>query len=382
MDGTLRRVSRPSPFTFYEFFAGGGMARTGLGPGWTCLFANDFDAGKAEAYRANFGGGDLFVGDVWGLDAGSLPGRADLAWASSPCQDLSLAGARGGLQGKRSSAFWGFWRLMEQLAAEGRAPRAIGLENVTGLLSSHGGADFTALSAALAGLGYRFGALEVDAAMFTPQSRPRLFVLAVRDAAVAAGGPGGFHGPAVMKAFDRLPEALKDRWVWWRAPPPARRNLGLADLLEPDEDARWLAGPKAERLISLMGPLHRARLEALKLTGGRHVGTAFRRTRIEAGQRVQRAEARFDGVAGCLRTAAGGSSRQFVLVVEDGQVRVRLLTAREAARLMGLPDDYRLPKATTAALHLAGDGVVAPVVRHLAAHVLEPVLSGAAQAAA
>ncbi len=71
-----------------------------------------------------------------------------------------------------------------------------------------------------------------------------------------------------------------------------------------------------------------------------------------------------------------------MLVVEDGQVRVRLLTAREAARLMGLPDDYRLPKATTAALHLAGDGVVAPVVRHLAAHVLEPVLSGAAQAAA
>ena len=116
--------------------------------------------------------------------------------------------------------------------------------------------------------------------------------------------------------------------------------------------------------------------------GGRHVGTAFRRTRIEAGQRIQRAEVRFDGVAGCLRTPTGGSSRQFVVVVEEGQVRARLLTAREAARLMGLPDDYRLPKATTAALHLAGDGVAAPVVRHLAAHVLEPALLGAGRAAA
>ena len=218
--------------------------------------------------------------------------------------------------------------------------------------------------------------------MFTPQSRPRLFVLAVREAAVAAGGPGGFHGPAVMKAFERLPEALKQAWVWWRLPPPARRNTGLADLLEPDEDVRWLPASDTDRLVSLMAPLHRMRLEALKLTPGRHVGTAFRRTRIEGGERVQRAEARFDGVAGCLRTPTGGSSRQFVVVVDDGVARARLLTAREAARLMGLPDDYRLPKATTAALHLAGDGVAAPVVRHLAAHVLEPLLSNAGRAAA
>ena len=375
-------MTRQAPFTFYEFFAGGGMARTGLGSGWRCLFANDIDAAKAQAYRANFGGEDLTLGDVWSLAPGALPGRADLAWASSPCQDLSLAGARQGLAGQKSSAFWGFWRLIEQLGAEGRAPRAIGIENVTGLMTSHGGADFTALCAALASLGYRFGALEIDAAMFVPQSRPRLFVLAVKDGGPGSGGPGGFHTPAVMKAFERLPETLKASWIWWRVPPPPRTNQALADTLEPDEDVRWLPREQAERLVSLMGPLHRARLEGFRLTEGRHVGTAFRRTRIEAGQRVQRAEVRFDGIAGCLRTPTGGSSRQFLVLVEDGQVRARLLTAREAARLMGLPDDYRLPAPTTAALHLAGDGVVAPVVRHLAAHLLEPVLSGGARAAA
>jgi DNA (cytosine-5)-methyltransferase 1 len=380
--GSLTGVTRRAPFTFYEFFAGGGMARTGLGAGWRCLFANDIDASKAEAYRANFGGEELTQGDVWTLDASALPGRADLAWASSPCQDLSLAGARQGLAGQRSSAFWGFWRLIEQLAAEGRAPRAIGIENVTGLLSSHAGADFTALCAALAALGYRFGALEIDAAMFVPQSRPRLFVLAVKEGGPAAGGPGGFHTAAVTKAFERLPEELKSSWIWWRAPPPPRANASLADVLEPDEDVRWLPKAQTERLVSLMAPLHRARLEGFRLTEGRHVGTAFRRTRIEGGERIQRAEVRFDGIAGCLRTPTGGSSRQFLVLVEDGEVRARLLTAREAARLMGLPDDYRLPTPTTQALHLAGDGVVAPVVRHLAAHLLEPVLSGQARAAA
>ena len=40
---------------FYEFFAGGGMARAGLGPGWCCVFANDMDAKKASSYRANWG---------------------------------------------------------------------------------------------------------------------------------------------------------------------------------------------------------------------------------------------------------------------------------------------------------------------------------------
>ena len=78
--------------TFYEFFCGGGMARAGLGPDWQCLFANDFDPKKAAAYRANWGGEELWCGDVAEVRADALPGHADLVWASFPCQDLSLAG--------------------------------------------------------------------------------------------------------------------------------------------------------------------------------------------------------------------------------------------------------------------------------------------------
>ncbi|HEY8581123.1 MAG TPA: DNA cytosine methyltransferase, partial [Beijerinckiaceae bacterium] len=167
--------------TFYEFFAGGGMARAGLGEGWRCLFANDFDARKARAYARNWGAADLRVADVHALAAADLPGRADLAWASFPCQDLSLAGAGAGLAGARSGAFFGFRALMQGLAEEGRAPRLIVVENVVGALTSHEGRDFATLCRAFHDLGYAFGALVLDAAPFAPQSRPRLFVVAARD---------------------------------------------------------------------------------------------------------------------------------------------------------------------------------------------------------
>ena len=290
------------PFTFYEFFAGGGMARLGLGAGWECAFANDFDAMKAGAYRANFGdGGHFHQGDVWDLHPHDLPGRADLAWASSPCQDLSLAGARAGLSGGRSSAFFGFWWLMEALAGQDRAPRVIVIENVSGLFNSHGGRDFEAVCAALAGAGYRFGALELDASAYLPQSRTRCLIVAtLEDSGHLAGPPVASR--AVREAKARLPAALQALWIDWRLSAPPRRNLDLAALLEPDDAVAWRSEAETAALIAQMDGLHRLRLEAAIASGERRVGAVFRRMR--GGE--QRAEARFDGLAGCLRTPGGG----------------------------------------------------------------------------
>jgi DNA (cytosine-5)-methyltransferase 1 len=370
-------------YSFFEFFAGGGMARLGLGPRWACRFANDFDPRKAAAYAANFGDDHLRCGDVWRLEPADLPGKVDLAWASSPCQDLSLAGLRGGLDGGRSSAFWGFHRLMRALADEDRAPRLLVIENVSGLLSSGGGADFTALCRALSELGYRFGALEIDAALWLPQSRPRVFVVAAKeDGGLGLAGPAApFHGERLRAAHDRLPATLQARWVWWGLSAPPARNTTLVDLLEPDAAVDWFDAPRTARLLDLMAPLHRRRLEAAT-AGARTAGALYRRVRIEAGRKAQRAEARFDGLAGCLRTPAGGSSRQVILVGEGGRVRARHLTGREGARLMGLPEDYSLPNASTAALRVLGDGVAVSVVRALAEQILEPLLDGRERAAA
>ena len=176
----------------------------------------------------------------------------------------------------------------------------------------------------------------------------------------------------VEEARAHLPPVLQALWIDWRLPAPPRRNLDLAALLEPDDAVAWRSEAETAALIGLMDDLHRRRLDVALAAGERRVGAAFRRMRGG----MQRTEARFDGLAGCLRTPGGGSSRQFVLVADGGQVRSRLLTGREAARLMGLPESYRLPSSANAALHLAGDGVVVPMVRHLAEAILEPLLAG------
>lgn len=371
----MNRNAAPGP-VFYEFFAGGGMARLGLGEAWTCAFANDFDPVKAATYRANFadagaanGEGHFHQGDVWKIAPADLPGQADLAWASSPCQDFSLAGARAGLQGGRSSAFFGFWKLMEALSAEGRGPDTVVVENVVGLLTSHGGADFTALCRALAEQGYRFGALEIDAARFVPQSRPRVFVIATRLPVDGLSGSSPFQTRAVRDAHARLPADLTAAWIWWSLVAPPARNTDLSALLEPDDQVAWRPDAATAALLDLMAPAHRAAVEVRVQSGERAVGAVFRRMR--GGE--QRAEVRFDGLAGCLRTPRGGSSRQTLLVIDRGQVRSRLLSAREGARLMGLPDAYRLPRSATAGLHVIGDGVAAPVVRWLADGLLTPL---------
>jgi len=369
--------------SFYEFFAGGGMARAGLGKSWRCAFANDFDEKKAESYAANWGASHLYVGDVAQLHTGDLPGHVGLAWASFPCQDLSLAGDYAGLKGERSGAFWPFWRLMEGLASEGRAPSLIVLENVCGALSSHGGKDFAAIASALSKTGYRFGALVIDAVRFLPQSRPRLFIIGVSrqhtiPGPLLATEPNPlWHTKALLAAHSKLPEDLHADWCWWNLPAPAPRAASFIDLIEENPSGvEWHDAAQTLRLIEMMNPLHRKKLTAAQRSGYRMVGAIYKRTRAGSdGTRQQFAEIRFDDVAGCLRTPVGGSSRQIIMVVEGKSVRSRLLSPREAARLMGLPDSFLLPANYNQAYHLAGDGLAVPVVRYLSQHLLLPLVS-------
>ncbi|HVY90948.1 MAG TPA: DNA cytosine methyltransferase [Hyphomonadaceae bacterium] len=360
---------------FLEFFAGGGMARQGLVGTFDCTFANDIDPMKCATYRRNFAGDPIEEGDIWKLSAAKLP-DASLAWASFPCQDLSLAGERRGLNAPRSGAFWGFWNIIEKLGP--RAPRTLAIENVAGLLSSHGGRDFAMLVTQLADAGYRMGAMLIDAALFSPQSRQRLFIIAHKGklpANLTTDHPDPvFHPPGLCAAVEALPDQIHMAWVWWRLPHPPKRNLDLAALLDRDPPASaWRSEEDTEKLLSQMAPLHRRRVEAALADRKWTAGAVFRRIRIEQGERIQRAEIRYDGVAGCLRTPAGGSSNQLLLVTEGGKARLRPLLAREAARLMGCDEGYILPDRETAALKVLGDGVSVPVVRWLGRHLLAPL---------
>jgi DNA (cytosine-5)-methyltransferase 1 len=360
------------------------MARLGLGSRWRCTFANEISEKKAASYRANFPPAkELLVRDITHVRASDLPNRADLAWASFPCQDLSLAGTGAGLDGERSGTFWPFWKLMKGLRSENRAPKIIVLENVPGAVTSHGGQDFAEMFRVLVQVGYRLGPLIIDAVHFLPQSRPRLFVVAVDaereipSALIDSSPTKPWHTRAIRQAHASLSPYYRRRWVWWRVVPPPAREFAVADFIEDEPTGVvWHSREDTARLLSHMNPLNLAKVERARNSGERAVGFVYRRTRLQPdGQKRQRAEVRFDGVSGCLRTPLGGSSRQIVLAVVAGEVRSRLLSPREAARLMGLPDSYRLPENYNEAYHVAGDGVAVPVVRHLADNLLVPILS-------
>jgi DNA (cytosine-5)-methyltransferase 1 len=257
------------------------------------------------------------------------------------------------------------------------------LENVYGTITSHEGKDFRAIANAFAQLGYRFGAVVVDARLFVPQSRPRLFIMGVReDLEIPKHLTGSkpsidlWHPPKLIDAYASLTREVTDKWIWWQLPVPAKGNITFSDVVDEDPiSVRWHTSEETARLLAMMSPINFAKVVAAKKLKRRLVGGVYKRTRHDAsGKKVQRAEVRFDGVAGCLRTPAGGSSRQTILVIDGEKVRSRLLAPREAARLMGLPEDYKLPENYNEAYHLVGDGVAVPVVRHLAENLFEPIL--------
>lgn len=358
-----------------EFFAGSGLVRYGLDPDFRVIWANDICPKKAAVYQSNFGNDELVVGPIEQVLGRDLP-SAEVAWASFPCQDLSLAGSLVGLQpGSRSGLYWEWLRVLDEMPEDAR-PSVLVAENVVGFLVAQRGAQFRMAYDALRERGYRAGALVLDAVWFLPQSRPRAFLVAVRDGVDLEGlelaePPVREVAKAVMTAWQAVGE--DPGWVWWALPSHPRRWIQFADICE--WEAPCDPEEKTAQLLSLLSEPHRRKVEQAKAAGIRVVGTGYKRTRPdENGVRRQRLEVRFDGVAGCLRTPEGGSSRQVVLLVEGGRVRTRLLTVREVARLMGAPDDFWLPKEYNDGYRAMGDAVAAPVTRWLSRHLLLPLV--------
>ena len=364
-----------TPLIYDDNFCGVGMVSAALLPaGWACRYAIDNDRGKASVYRENWGSDGLIVGSIEQLGPGDIPpGRADLSWASFPCKDTSEAGPRIGLEGERSGLVWSYLELTAGLKAEGRAPKLIALENVTGWITGHKGRDFLAAVTSLAGLGYAVGAVVLDASHWLPQERKRVFVVAVaEDIPIPAGLVGlepGLFAPAYLrKAVGSFPPELREKWRWWNLPTPPKRNADLCDIVV--DTPAWDGLDQTAALVEMISPASKLVIDKAMANGERIVGAGFRRTRNGRPQ----FEARFDGLAGCLRTAAGGSSRQILLAVEGAKIRTRLISPRECARLMGLRDTFKLPPARNDALSVVGDGIAIPCVEFLDRHLLQPLL--------
>ncbi|TDB45657.1 DNA cytosine methyltransferase [Photorhabdus luminescens] len=385
--------TREAEFGFYEFFAGGGMARAGLGKQWRCLFANDMDPIKVFSYIENWGTEHFDDRDVREIKPDDLTGHADLVWASFPCQDLSLAGNGLGIgeinasedETTRSGAVWPFLDLIDKLSQENRKPPILVLENVLGLLTLDQGRHFAAICLQLSKTDYRYGAMVIDAKHFLPQSRPRVFIVAISrqfsvPASLYSNGPlSPWHSSSLLRACETFPEEAHNDWIWWTpGEAPHSRTKELTDLIDcEDQNTLWHSADETRRLIGMMAPAHRERLAKAQESGKTTIGSLYLRMRREKGVNRQRAEITFSPVVGCLRTPKGGASRARIIVTDKDEVKTRLLSVKEATALMGLPEDFILPAAYQSAFKIIGDGLAVPSVRFLAERILEPLAAAA-----
>lgn len=333
--------------------------------GFEIVWANDIEPIKQRVYSANFGSEHYRLSDVREVRGGSLP-DVDLATASFPCVDLSLAGWRRGLAGDQSGMFWEFTRVLTEMSVR---PQAIMLENVPAFLNSHGGKDLAAAIGALNDLGYACDLLMLDARAFVPQSRARLFVVGRRDGAY--GTCCGPHDPLRPRAIqDFVSRFAHLSFHFERLQQPKSQSAPLSALVDRGSDA-WWGNVRRAAFLSSLSPLHAERLHQLQHADHMTWRTAYRRTRN--GRAVW--EIRADELAGCLRTARGGSSKQAVIEAGLGEVRLRWMSAREYARLQGAGDLDLSTVTPTQAMYGLGDAVCVPVIGWMAEHYLRPLLA-------
>lgn len=361
-------------FRALDFFAGSGLVRLGLQPEFDTIWANDNCAKKRAVYEANHPDDHFCDSDIEDVRGADLP-AVDLAWASFPCQDLSLAGNLNGIKsGTRSGLFWQWIRVLDEMRKARRLPPVLVAENVVGFVVAHQGKHFRRAYQAFRQLGYRLGAVVIDAELFLPQSRPRAFVIAVNQrldlrGLIQAVPSEQFHPSGLVRTALAVGD---NEWLWWSLPMPPGRSALFNDLCERDAACDTLS--KTRELRAMLSPLNKAKLDKAIRSNTFLAGTGYRRTRPnEKGEKMQRLELRFDGVAGCLRTPEGGSSRQVVMIVNRGDVRSRLMTVRECARLMGAPDSYLLPGSYNDGYRAMGDAVAVPATRWLTRHLLTPL---------
>ena len=323
--------------TAIEFFAGMGLMRAGLERvGIETVFANDIDATKATLYADNWGLSELRVGDIRDLNGDDIP-EADLATASFPCTDMSLAGKYKGLKGAQSSLVMDFLRILHEMGD--RAPTTLMIENVMGFLTANDGKDWETVVSGIQKLGYQTAHIVVNAKAFVPQSRARVFLF-------------GNKGPI------SLPE-----------PPATRIDARLADIAEAEGD--WWTSDRVSAFVSTLSPLQFNRVSNYKSRIWPAYFGAFRRTR--GGRAVW--EVRADELAGTLRTTRGGSAKQAIVRAGRGELSVRWMNVTEYARLQGA-EHLRYDTVTPyQAMFALGDAVCVPVIEWLAANCLKPMLN-------
>lgn len=327
-------------FTFIDLFAGIGGMRLGFQrAGGRCVFTSEWDRFAKKTYEANFGPEPHFAGDITEIDADDIPDH-DVLLAGFPCQPFSIAGvskknALGVKHGFECTTQGTLFFDVERIIAAKR-PKAFLLENVKNLRSHDGGKTFAVIMATLEELGYKVHVRIVDGQHFVPQHRERILLAGFRD--------------DVDFDFNDLPLPPKDHV--------------MAEVLHPEDgsetlEARYTYGELAE--VSDKYTLSDKLWNYLQAYAEKHraAGNGFGFGKVGPADRARTLSARY---------YKDGSE---ILIDQGASENPRRLTPREAARLMGFPDEFVIPVSDTQAYKQFGNSVVVPVMEAVA-KVMKP----------
>lgn len=332
-----------SHFNFIDIFAGiGGLRSAFASAGGHCVFTSEYNKFAQQTYAANFRDNHPIFGDITELsDAGDVPDH-DVLLAGFPCQPFSIAGvskknALGRNHGfaceAQGTLFFDVARILKA-----KQPAAFMLENVKNLQGHDSGRTFDVILRTLTEeLGYRVWHRIIDAQHFLPQHRERIVIVGFRD--------------DVPFSWDDL--AL-----------PARQLSRMRDVLHPENGTEraeppYTHGPSAvvSDKYTLSDKLWQYLQDYAKKHRSKGNGFGF-------------------GLVGPNDVSRTLSARYFkdgseILVSQGPRKNPRRLTPRECARLMGYPDDYRIPVSDTQAYKQFGNSVAIPVFREVA-RIMQP----------
>ena len=328
-----------SAFRFIDLFAGIGGIRLGFeAHGGQCVLTSEWNKFSQQTYLANFPetSRHTFVGDITQVDESDVP-EHEILLAGFPCQPFSIAGvskknALGRPHGFECTTQGTLFFDVARIIAKKR-PKAFLLENVKNLLSHDKGNTFKVILQTLRNeLGYDVHYKVIDGQHFVPQHRERILIV-------------GFDG--------------KTDFSWDDLKLPSKGSVMLSSILHPQdgtetEEEPYTTGESAK--VNSKYTLTPKLWKYLQDYAEKHrkAGNGFGFGLVDG-----------DAVARTLsaRYYKDGSE---ILVSQGKRKRPRRLTPRECARLMGLPDTFKIPVSDTQAYRQFGNSVVMPVMKEVA----------------
>ena len=293
-------------FKFIDLFAGIGGLRQGFEfVGYECVFSSEWDKYASQTYSSNYG--EIPSGDITEIHEQDIP-RFDILLAGFPCQPFSNAGLKQGFDDIRGTMFFQIIKIVKH-----HAPSVVFLENVKGLKNHDKGRTYKIIEDTLKNLGYHTYTKILNAKNFNiPQNRERIYIIAFKDN------------------------------VDFCFPNPMSGKTRLGDILEQNIDAKYTI---SDRLWAG----HQRRKQE-HLTKGNGFGYSIFNEESEYTSTIS------------ARYYKDGSE----ILIEQSNKNPRKITPREAARLQGFPDDFKIPVSDTQAYKQFGNSVCVPVIKAIA----------------